>query len=134
MGLTPDRRRELTAILSLAAGVFLGLSLLPISLTGPVGSAIGSLLWKSLGVGSALLPLLLLVLGLARFGWLRRLDQRRTAVLMGGLVILVPFTVAIAMGIENIRDHRPNYFDWCTGLKIVGIAPVFIAVTVANVL
>ncbi|MCH6547542.1 MAG: DUF87 domain-containing protein, partial [Gemmatimonadetes bacterium] len=134
MGLTPDRRRELTAILSLAAGVFLGLSLLPTPLTGWVGRFIGSLLWKSLGVGSALLPLLLLVLGIARFGWLRRLDQRRTAVLVGGLVILVPFGIAIAIGLENIRDHPPNYNDWSTGLKIVGIAPLFLAVTVANVL
>ena len=97
----------MTAILSLAAGVFLGLSLLPTPLTGWIGRFIGSLLWKSLGVGSVLLPLLLLVLGFARFGWLRRLDQRRTAVLMGGLVILAPFSIAI-IGLENVRDHPPK--------------------------
>ncbi len=133
MELTPDRRRELTAILSLAAGVFLGLSLLPTALTGPVGRFIGYRLWWSLGVGSVLLPLLLLMLGIARLGWLRRLDPRRTAVLMGGLVILVPFSVAIAIGLENVRDYPPKYNDWSTGLKTVGIVSVFLAVTAADI-
>ena len=71
------------------------------------------------------------MLGIARFGWLRRLDQRRTAVLMGGLVILVPFAVAIAIGLE--RSNLPDsYDDWTTGQKIVGMAPAFLADTVKD--
>ena len=89
MRLTPERRRELKAILALAVGVFIGLSLLPTALTGPLGRSFGSLLWKTLGLGSALIPVLLIGMGLAGFGWLAHLDLRRTAILFGGLVLLV---------------------------------------------
>ncbi len=129
MGLTPARRRELTAILSLAAGVFLGLSLLPTSLTGPLGGVVGRFLWKFLGLGSVLLPVLLLMVGIVRFGWLRGIDARRVAILIGGLVILVPFGIAIGVGLETTADLQPNYDDWGVRHKVVGLVPAFLAIT-----
>jgi len=132
VGLTPDRRRELAAILSLAAGVFLGLSLLPISLTGPLGRVVGSLLWKALGLGSLLVPALLLIVGSIRFGWLSGLDARRIAILMGGLVLLVPFGIAVAVRLETISDLPPSYEQWAARHKVVGLVPAFLAVTIAG--
>lgn len=131
MGLTPDRRRELAAILSLAAGVFLGLSLLPISLTGPLGRVVGAHLWKYLGLGSLLLPAMLLIVGIIRFGWLPGLDARRIAILMGGLVLLVPFGIAVAVGLETISVH-PSYEQWAARHKVVGLVPAVLAVTIAG--
>jgi len=133
VGLTPNRRRELTAILSLAAGVFLGLSLLPTSLTGPLGRVVGSLLWKSLGLGSTLIPLLLLMVGIVRFGWLRSIDAPRVAILLGGLVILVPFGIALGVGLEVSTDLPASYDDWAARHKIVGFVPAFLAVTASGV-
>ena len=132
MGLTPDRRRELAAILSLAVGVFLGLSLLPISLTGPIGRVAGSLLWKALGLGSLLLPALLLIVGIIRFGWLSGLDDRRIAILMGGLALLVPFGIAVAVGLETISDLPPSYEQWAARYKAVGLVPALLAVTITG--
>ncbi len=133
MGLTPNRRRELTAILSLAAGVFLGLSLLPTSLTGPLGRVVGFLLWKFLGLGSVLLPVLLLMVGIVRFGWLRGIDAHRVAILMGGLVILLPFGIAIGVGLEVSTDLPASYDDWAVRHKVVGIIPAFLTVTASAV-
>ncbi|MCH7775778.1 MAG: DNA translocase FtsK [Gemmatimonadetes bacterium] len=132
MGLTPDRRRELAAILSLAAGVFLGLSLLPIPLTGPLGRIVGDVLWKGLGLGSLLLPALLLIVGIIRFGWLSGLDARRIAILMGGLVLLVPFGIAVAVGLETISDLPPSYEQWAARHKVVGLVPAFLAITISG--
>ncbi len=123
------RRRELTAILFLAAGVFLGLSLLPTSITGPLGGAFGSYLWRWLGLGAALIPVALLTVGLIGFGWLARVDTWRVSVLGGGLVVLVPFGIGIAVGLEAVSDLPPSYDQWVLKHRLVGLAPAFLAVT-----
>ena len=130
MSLTPERRRELTAILFLAAGVFLGLSLLPTSITGPIGSAFGSFLWRWLGLGAALIPVALLAVGLIGFGWLARVDTWRVSVLGGGLVVLVPFGIGVAVGIEAVSELPPSYDQWVLKHRLVGLAPAFLSVTV----
>ena len=130
MTLTPERRRELTAILFLAAGVFLGLSLLPTSITGPLGGAVGSYLWYGLGLGAALIPVVLLTVGMIGFGWLARVDTWRVSVLGGGLVVLVPFGIGIAVGLEAVSDLPPSYDQWVLKHRLVGMAPAFLSVTV----
>src|SRR3989449_5387871 len=45
-------RQELIGIGALAVGLFLGLTLLRLSITGSWGDQIGSRLWRALGVGS----------------------------------------------------------------------------------
>src|SRR5205823_4739555 len=58
-------RQELIGIGALVVGLFLGLTLLRLPVTGSWGDHIGSLLWRTLGAGSAVLPLL----GILTVGW-----------------------------------------------------------------
>ena len=51
-------RQELIGIGALVIGLFLGLTLLRLSLTGSWGEQLGSRLWRLLGAGSLLLPVL----------------------------------------------------------------------------
>ena len=45
-------KRRLTAIAALVLGLFIGLALLPVSGTGPLGSVLGRFLWRFLGIGA----------------------------------------------------------------------------------
>src|SRR6267378_413888 len=51
-------RQELIGIAALLVGFFLGLTLLPVALTGSWGRAIGNALWQLFGVGAIVLPIL----------------------------------------------------------------------------
>ncbi|MGD2135893.1 MAG: hypothetical protein PVF27_07020, partial [Gemmatimonadales bacterium] len=93
--MTERHRRELIAIVSLLVGVFLALTLLPWDITGAFGRFVGRQLWTALGLGAAILPILGLAVGLVGFGRFRRLDVMRVAVLFGGLVVLVPYAIAV---------------------------------------
>jgi hypothetical protein len=73
--MSTDSRRRLGAITALVLGVFVGLTLLPFELTGPVGRWVGHALWHALGIGATGLPLLGLGLALAGFERLGRLDM-----------------------------------------------------------
>ena len=84
-------KRRLTAISALVFGLFIGLALLPVAITGPLGSTLGQWLWRLLGIGALGLPLLGLGLALAGFERLPRLEMDRVAGLTGGLIVLVPF-------------------------------------------
>ena len=75
--MTDDARRRLGAVTALVLGLFAGLTLLPVSLTGPFGDALGGFLWAWLGIGALGVPLLGLGLGLAGFDRLPRLDMKR---------------------------------------------------------
>src|SRR5262245_16228807 len=101
MALMPRHRQELVAIIALLLGVFVGLAVLPIDLTGPAGRAAVRFLWKWFGSGAALLPVLGITVALAGFGRLAGLDVRRAAVLCAGLVLLVPFGIGIGLRIAT---------------------------------
>src|SRR5438105_10684439 len=68
-------RQELVGIGALVVGLFLGLTLLRLPITGSWGGRIGSLLWRTLGAGSAVLPLLGVGWALAAFERLGRLSS-----------------------------------------------------------
>src|SRR5207244_12183475 len=51
-------RQELVGIGALVVGLFLGLTLLRLPITGSWGDRIGSLLWRAFGAGSVLGPVL----------------------------------------------------------------------------
>jgi S-DNA-T family DNA segregation ATPase FtsK/SpoIIIE len=116
-------RQELLGIAALLVGLFLGLTLLQLPVTGSWGRGIGGLLWKVFGVGSAVLPVLGIVWVLAAFERLGRLSWGRTASLGAGLVLLVPYGIAIAIGPAFPFD----YGHWTATQKLVGLLPAFLA-------
>ena len=134
MSLSPRHRQELIAIVALLVGVFVGLTLLPVDLTGPAGRVLGRFLWKYLGAGAAVFPLLGVGLGLAGFGRLGGTELWRVAVLFVGLIPLVPYALAIVSGIRVATDVPADYAQWTVAQQLVGVAPAFIAVGVTSVI
>src|SRR5688500_14651033 len=103
-------RRRLSAISALVIGCFIGLALLPIAVTGPVGKVLGGFLWETLGAGALGFPLLGVGLALAGFERLPRLDMKRAAMLIGGLSLLAPYIVGVATRIVP-ADFLPDLGD-----------------------
>ncbi|MDZ4862281.1 MAG: DNA translocase FtsK [Gemmatimonadota bacterium] len=117
---TPEQtgRRHLAAIVALVAGSFVGLTLLPVHLTGPLGEWLGGSLRRMLGVGALGFPLLGLGLGLAGFDRLPRLDMKRAAILVTGLAVLVPFIIGVIAGV------RPQSYDSVAlAPRLAGVLP-----------
>jgi DNA segregation ATPase FtsK/SpoIIIE, S-DNA-T family len=109
-------RQELVGSGALVVGLFLGLTLLRLPITGRWGDGLGSLLWRLLGVGSLVLPLLGVGWALAAFERLGRLSAPRAALLGSGLVVLIPYGIAtIATGSATPRD------------RLVGLVPGYLA-------
>ncbi|HEY3279530.1 MAG TPA: DNA translocase FtsK [Gemmatimonadales bacterium] len=116
-------RQELIGIAALVVGLFLGLTLLQLPLTGSWGRSIGGLLWKVLGLGAVIVPMLGVGWALAAFGRLGPLSSGRAAVLGAGLILLVPYGIGIAIG-----PHFPfDYALWSATQKLVGLLPAFLA-------
>ena len=120
--MSDEGRRHLGAIVALVLGSFLGLTLLPVHLTGPIGEWLGGSLWRALGIGALGFPLLGLGLGLAGFDRLPRLDMKRAAILVSGLAILIPFLVGVITGV------RPTGFDsGQLAPMLTGVIPGFLS-------
>ncbi|HEU4698130.1 MAG TPA: DNA translocase FtsK [Gemmatimonadales bacterium] len=121
-----DSRRRLGAIAALVAGLFVGFTLLPVGqLTGPIGRAIGHALWQVLGAGALGIPLLGIGLGLAGFDRLGRLDMKRSALLVGGLSLLVPYLIGVLARVSLADLDGGNLLA-----HAVGVVPGFFAVNV----
>src|SRR3989449_6654156 len=116
-------RQELIGIGALAVGLFLGLTLLRLPITGSWGDRIGSLLWHVLGVGSVLLPLLGIGWALAAFERLGSLSAGRAAALGAGLVLLLPY----ASGTGTGARFPPAHAAWSRTQKLVGDGPALLA-------
>ncbi len=99
--MSTDSRRRLGAITALVLGLFVGLTFLPIPLTGPVGGYLGQGLWRMLGAGAIGIPLLGLGLALAGFDRLGRLDMKRSAILIVGLSVLLPYLIGVLTGVSR---------------------------------
>ena len=129
--MSTDARRRLGAITALVLGLFVGLTLLPIPITGPVGRDMGHGLWQILGAGALGIPLLGVGLALAGFDRLGSLDMKRSAVLIVGLSVLLPFLIGV------IARVGPADFDLDVGqrtftARLVGVLPGFLARTIAG--
>ena len=122
-------RRRLSAISALVLGCFIGLALLPIAITGPVGKVLGGFLWTALGAGALGFPLLGIGLALAGFDRLPRLDMKRVALLIGGLSLLVPYIVGVAARI-TATDFLPVLGERSAAARVVGVVPGFFAMHV----
>jgi S-DNA-T family DNA segregation ATPase FtsK/SpoIIIE len=120
--MSEEGRRHLSAIIALVVGSFIGLTLLPLDLTGPIGEWLGASLWRALGVGAVGFPLLGLGLALAGFDHLPRLDMKRVAILVGGLAVLAPFFIGV------VTDVRPETYDsGALAPRMTGVIPGFIS-------
>ena len=121
--MNPKARQELIGIAALLVGFFLGLTLLPVALTGSWGRAIGNALWQLFGVGAIVLPILGVGWALAAFDRLGALSWGRAALLGAGLVLLIPYGIAVAIG----PIFPPDYSNWTRSERLVGLFPGFLA-------
>jgi S-DNA-T family DNA segregation ATPase FtsK/SpoIIIE len=120
--MSDEGRRHLSAIVALVLGSFIGLTLLPVHVTGPLGETLGGFLWRTLGLGALGFPLLGLGLGLAGFDRLPRLDMKRAAILVVGLSILGPYLIGVVTGL------RPVDFDSARlAPRLTGVVPGMLA-------
>ncbi len=121
--MNPKARQELLGIGALVVGLFLGLTLLRLPITGSWGERIGSLLWRVLGLGSVLLPVLGIGWALAAFRRLGAVSSARAATLGAGLILLVPYGIGIVTG----ASFGADYAAWSPTQKLVGLAPAVLA-------
>src|SRR5436309_12689951 len=121
--MNPKARQELVGIAALLVGFFLGLTLLPVALTGSWGRTIGNALWQLFGVGAIVVPILGVGWALAAFERLGALSWERAAVLGAGLVLLIPYGIALAIG----PTFPPDYTNWTRSERLVGLFPGFLA-------
>jgi len=130
---TPESKRRIGAVAALVLGLSLGLALLPIHAPKTVPAAVGEFLWTIFGLGAIGWPLLGIGVALAGFGWLERLDMKRTAILVGGLAVLVPFFIG-AIATVDPRAFDPELAQWGLSARLVGILPGFLANALTGVL
>ncbi len=116
-------RQELIGIAALLVGLFLGLTLLPVALTGSWGRTIGGALWQMFGLGAVVVPILGVAWALAAFERLGALSWGRAAFLGAGLVLLLPYGIAVAIGPVFPAD----YANWTRTQRLVGLVPGFLA-------
>lgn len=128
--MNPKARAELIGVGALVIGLFLGLTLMPLHITGGVGSRLGALCWHGLGLGAVLLPVLGIGWALAAFGRLGPLSTPRVAVLVLGLILLVPYAVGIVGRVD--LAFPADYLQWTMPQRLVGIVPGWLASLVSG--
>ncbi len=124
--MTPDTRRRFGAVTALIAGVFVALALGLHQQTGWLGQVLGDGLWRSLGIGALGIPLLGAGLALAGFERLPHLNMRRVAVLVGGLTILIPFVLGVALQ-PDAHAFAPPLAEMTWQARVVGFMPGLLA-------
>src|SRR3954466_7563899 len=129
--MSTDSRRRLGAITALVLGLFVGLTLLPIPITGPVGRYIGHGLWQILGAGALGIPLLGAGLALAGFDRLGNLDMKRSAVLIVGLSLLIPYLVGVMTHVGRV-DLDIDVAQRGFAARVVGVLPGFFAEAISG--
>ena len=120
--MTPEAKRRIGAVAFLVLGLSLGLALLPIHTSGTLPAALGEFLWRYFGLGAVGFPLLGIGVAAAGFGWFERLDMKRTAILVGGLVLLVPFFIGAIATVEG-STFDAELAQWGLVPRLVGIIP-----------
>jgi DNA segregation ATPase FtsK/SpoIIIE, S-DNA-T family len=129
--LTVDQRREIATVALLGAALLLLLSLLPVSLFGarggdwfPSGNMIGvvggtlrGLLVAFVGGSAFFVPLLLGIAGLHAGRWLDPERALRLALLVAGLLVLVP----VATWIASATPSAAGWLGFTLGVPLVGL-------------
>jgi S-DNA-T family DNA segregation ATPase FtsK/SpoIIIE len=116
-------RRELIGIGALVVGLFLGLTLFRLPITGSWGERVGGLLWRVFGVGSVLVPAMGVGWALAAFQRLGSLSAARAAALGAGLILLVPYGVGTITG----AGVPAGSAAWTPTAQLVGMLPALLA-------
>ena len=129
--MSTDSRRRLGAITALVLGLFVGLTLLPLPITGPVGRDIGHGLWQLLGAGALGIPLLGVGLALAGFDRLGSLDMKRSAVLIVGLSLLIPYLIGVLARVGR-ADLDIDVGQRTIAARMVGVLPGFFAESISD--
>ncbi|HTO73043.1 MAG TPA: DNA translocase FtsK [Gemmatimonadales bacterium] len=124
--MSEESRRRIGAIAALVLGLFAALALLPGDSTGPLGNSLGYFLRVALGLGAICIPLLGFGVALAGFQRAPNLDMKRTAILLGGLSILVPFVIGVFAHI-TARDFDPPLGEWRVAAQLTGLIPGLLA-------
>jgi S-DNA-T family DNA segregation ATPase FtsK/SpoIIIE len=129
--MSTDSRRRLGAITALVLGIFVGLTFLPIPWTGPVGKYVGHGLWRMLGAGALGIPLLGVGLALAGFDRLGKLDMKRSAILIVGLSLLLPYMIGVLTGVSR-ADLDLDVGQRGLATSLVGWLPGFFSEAVSG--
>jgi len=116
-------RRELIGIGALVVGLFLGLTLFRLPITGSWGERVGGLLWRVFGVGSVLVPAMGVGWALAAFQRLGSLSAARAAALGAGLILLVPYGIGTITG----AGVPAGFAAWTPTSQLVGMLPAVLA-------
>jgi len=116
-------RRELIGIGALVVGLFLGLTLFRLPITGSWGERVGGLLWRVFGVGSVLVPAMGVGWALAAFQRLGSLSAARAAALGAGLILLVPYGIGTLTGASRPADYAAG----TPTAQLVGMLPAVLA-------
>jgi DNA segregation ATPase FtsK/SpoIIIE, S-DNA-T family len=119
-------RRRLGAVVALALGAFALLMLLPLPITGALGASLGPALWRALGIGALGVPLVAVAIGLAGFDRLPRLDQKRAAIFVVALALLVPYAIAVMTQMAQ-ADYLAPSAAWSWPARLSGWVPGFFA-------
>ncbi len=131
MSLSTERRQELLAIVALLVGLFVGLALLPLGVTGPVGRFVGHGLREWVGAGSVVFPIFGVLAALVGFGWLRGISLSRLAILSAGCVILLPYAIALLAGGTAATAFPPDYAQWSLAERMIGLLPALFVVGIS---
>ena len=124
--MNPKARQELVGIGALLLGLFFGLTLVPWPVTGGIGIAVGGVLWKLFGIGAVVIPALGIGWALAAFDRLGSLSTPRAATLGAGLILLLPYTIAVVGRVE-VGNLPADHALWSASQRLVGIVPAFFA-------
>jgi S-DNA-T family DNA segregation ATPase FtsK/SpoIIIE len=121
-----EHGRRFGAVVALVIGAFLAITLLPINVTGPLGTVVGPGLWRMLGLGAIGAPLLGILIGLAGFDRLPRLDMKRAAVLVIGLALVIPYVIGVLGRVQTSSFDLPTA-EWPWPELLTGWLPGFLA-------
>lgn len=121
-----EHGRRFGAVVALVIGAFLALALLPVNVTGPFGALLGPGLWRMLGLGALGAPLLGILIGLAGFDRLPRLDMKRAAILVIGLALVIPYVIGVLGRVETSSFDLPTG-QWPWPELVTGWLPGFFA-------
>ncbi len=110
----------------MVVGAFLALALLPLDVTGPLGIVIGPALWRTLGLGAIGAPLLGVLIGLAGFDRLPRLDMKRAAILVLGGMVLIPYGIGVITRVDQ-AVFLSDLSAWGWPARLTGWLPGLLA-------
>ncbi len=128
-----EHGRRFGAVVALVVGAFVTLTLLPIDVTGPFGTVLGPGLWRMLGLGAIGAPLLGVLIGMAGFERLPRLDMKRAAILVVGLSLLVPYVIGVLSRVDSAYFDPPTS-QWPWPEILTGWFPGFLARTALDLI